>query len=149
MLDFAQVSAQIHAFTDDHAGALPLFQAALTEAGKRLRASAPKWEGVQARIHESKTSWLVAEWLEPPDAVFAPSPRSTPCAVFAADGSQLVSDRHDIALCYLLNIGLIALRYGPDSSARLLSRPALYRPDDDLLDEFQGEQTAIAPRRLG
>ena len=53
--------------------------------------------------------------------------------MFAADGSQIVSDRHDIALCYLLNIGLIALRYGTGERATLTSRPYLALPEDDLL----------------
>lgn len=148
MLDFSQVATQIRTFSADYAGAQPLFRAALAEAGKRLREASPKWEGVQARIEASRTSWLIADWKEPPDTIDSPPLRPTPCTVFAADGSQLVSDRHDIALCYLLNIGLIALRYGPESSAQLLSRPALHLPDDDLLDEFQGEQAAIAPGRL-
>src|SRR5262245_60196575 len=86
MLDFSQVAAQIRAFTTEHAGTLPLFQAALAEAGRRLRESALRWEGVQARIEESKTSWLLAEWREPPEGRFAALPRPTPCVVYAADG---------------------------------------------------------------
>jgi hypothetical protein len=148
MLDFAQVAAQIRTFTTEHAGTLPLYRAALAEAGRRLRESAPKWEGVQARIEESKTSWLLAEWREPPDGRFVALPRPTPCVVYAADGSQLISDRHDFALCYLLNIGLIALRYGPDASASLSSHPTLHCAEDDPEEIPQGEQAAIAPRRL-
>ncbi|HLV81182.1 MAG TPA: DNA double-strand break repair nuclease NurA [Chthonomonadaceae bacterium] len=148
MLDFNKVTIQIHAFTAERARGLPQDRAALEEAGRRLRASGTAWEDTQSKIGGSRTSWLVADLLEAPDRTYAPPPRPLPCAVLAADGSQIVADRHDIALCYLLNIGLIALRYGTGERATLHSRPTLAVPDEDLLDEFQGEQAAIAPRRL-
>ncbi|HZT43458.1 MAG TPA: DNA double-strand break repair nuclease NurA [Chthonomonadaceae bacterium] len=148
MLDFNKITIQIHSFTAEHARGLPHFQAARAEAGRRLRASGPTWEETQARIDSSRTSWLVADLMESPDRTYTPPPRPLPCAVLATDGSQIVADRHDIALCYLINIGLIALRYGTGERAYLHSRPTLAQPDEDLLDEFQGEQTAIAPRRL-
>jgi hypothetical protein len=148
MLDFSQVSAQIRTFVGDHAGAQARLNLALTEAARRLSAAAPGWERTRIRIAESHTSWLVAEWLEAPDAVYTLPARPMPHTVLAVDGSQLVSDRHDIALCYLLNVGMISLRYGTGERATLTSRPMLALPDDDLLDEFQGEQAAIAPKRL-
>ena len=148
MLDFTQVFTQIQTFANERADALPRLEAALREARRRLDASGPTWEETRSKISASKTSWLVASWHEPPDAVYAPPATPSSCTVFAADGSQIVSDRHDIALCYLLNIGLIALRYGTGERATLTSRPYLALPEDDLLDEFQGEQAAIVPKRL-
>jgi hypothetical protein len=148
MLDFSQVTTQIKGFVGDHAGAQQRLRLALEEAARRLKASIPAWERTRDRIAASKTSWLVAEWLELPDTVYSLPPRPLPHTVLAVDGSQLVSDRHDIALCYLLNVGMIALRYGTGERATLTSRPMLARPDDDLLDEFQGEQAAISPKRL-
>lgn len=148
MLDFSQVVAQISAFTAEQVGTQSLFQSALQEAGRRLGTAAPKWEVVRGRIAESRTSWLVAEWCDSPEIRCVAPPRPTPCAVLAADGSQIVSDRHEFALCYLLNIGLIALRYGPEASACLRSRPTLYCAEDDPEEMAQGEQAAIAPRRL-
>ncbi len=149
MLDFSQVATQIKSFASDRARELPQFQTALTEASRRLTDSGPTWEATHAKINRSRTSWLLADWLEPPDRAYAPPPRPTPCAVLAADGSQIVSDRHDITLCVLLNIGLVALRYGTGERAYLASRPTLSFPDEELLDEFQGEQGAVLPRRLG
>ena len=148
MLDFNKITIQIHSFTAEHAHGLPKAQAAVEEAGRRLRASGGAWEETQFKIESSRTSWLVADLLECSDRTYTPPLRPLPCTVMAADGSQIVADRHDIALCYLINIGLIALRYGTGERAYLHSRPTLALPDEDLLDEFQGEQTAIAPRRL-
>lgn len=149
MLDFTQVTTQIQSFASEREAALPRLEAALREAERRLRASGPTWEATRDKIAGSKTSWLVASWHEASDTAYDAPIAPLPCAVYAADGSQIVSDRHDIALCYLLNIGLIALRYGTGERALLTSRPHLALPDDDLLDEFQGEQAAIVPKRLG
>jgi hypothetical protein len=64
------------------------------------------------------------------------------------DGSQIVADRHDMALCYVLNVGMIALRYGADERPTLTSRPLLALPDDDMLETGEGDGAAISPRRL-
>ena len=69
--------------------------------------------------------------------------------MFASDSSQIVTDRHEIALCYLLNVGLITINYNPEASAVLTSRPILAHPDESLLDDFPQETAAISPRRLG
>ncbi len=148
MLDFSQVTNQITAFTQERERALPRLQAALKQAGDRLRASGGAWEQTQAKIAQSRTSWLVAGWTEPPDNVYDPPVRPDVHTVLAADGSQIVSERHDICQCYLLNIGLIALRYGTGERATLTSRPTLDFPDDDLLNVSEGDQATIAGKRL-
>lgn len=148
MLDFTRVAAQINTFARERALSMPRLEAAQGEAVRRLRASGAHWEATRDKIEAAKTSWLVASWLEPSDTVYAAPDIPKICTVYAADGSQIVSDRHDIALCYLLNIGLITLRYGTGERALLTSRPHLALPDDDLLDEFQGEQASIVPKRL-
>jgi hypothetical protein len=150
MLDFTQVTAQIRSFTTEQARALPQRQAACRESERRLRASGPTWEKTRAKVEESRTSWLVAQWLEPPDNRYAAPPCPAPCIVLAADGSQIVSDRHDIARCCLLNVGLITLRYGTGERATLTSRPTLALSEDLLRDEFplQEEPETLLPRRL-
>lgn len=52
--------------------------------------------------------------------------------VVAADGSNIDVDRHRAAYCYLINIGLVTLCYGPNPSASLESWPRLYSEDSDL-----------------
>src|ERR1051326_7631075 len=148
MLDFSQVTTQIRTFAQESVRTQPLIEAAKAEARKRLREAGPRWETTQERILHSRTSWLVAGWREPPDTVVPAPPRPLPSVVLAADGSQIVSDRHDLAPCYLLNVGCIALRYGTGERALLTSHPFLSPPDEDLADEVQGEQVAIAPKRL-
>ncbi len=147
MLDFTQVMPHIVLFAGDQARVETVRQNALDESARRLQAAVPRWQEVQAKITASRTSWLVAGWQEPPDGVAAPPACPPTSVVYAADGSQIVGDRHDIAFCYLLNIGRIALRYGTGEDALLDSRATLARPEDDLLDAFEEEPT-ILPRRL-
>ena len=148
MLDFTQVAAQMDGFTRDHADLRDRLLEALKEAGNRLRNAAPRWEEVQSKIADSRTSWLMPDWREQPDQILPlPDPVEEYTAL-ATDGSQIVADRHDLALCYLINVGYITLRYGASSSARLRSRPVLATPDDTLLSEYHGDQDPIAPARL-
>ena len=137
------------AFTAQREATLQQLEDALHEASRRLREAGPQWETTQAKIAVSKTSWLVAGWREPPDARYAAPPRPLPCVVFAADGSQIAPDRHDITDCYVLNVGLITLRYGTGERAVLTSRPNLFLPDDDLQEVAEDKQEAMQARRLG
>ena len=53
-------------------------------------------------------------------------------AVAATDGSMVLPDRHSPARFYLMNIGLVYLRYGDDPSASLTSEPILRFAEEDL-----------------
>lgn len=148
MLDLLKVVAQIETFTTTHASARQQFQHAIEEACRRLQQAARQWQTAALRLHNCRTSWLVARWNSPPDAVHPAPPPITPCTVHAADGSQIVSNRHDFALCYLINIGHITLHYGPEPAATLHSIPTLHAAEEDPEDPGPGEPAAIPPRRL-
>lgn len=149
MLDFSQVVTQIENFSVERASGRERLLTALTEAGRRLHTNAPGWEEIQLKLQGSRTSWLVADWKEAPDTVSAAAGQTSQYVAFAADGSQIVSDRHDIALCYLLNVSRIVLRYGDDARAELSSAAVLSPPEEDAEQEALGELTAIAGKRLG
>lgn len=55
-------------------------------------------------------------------------------AVIGADGSQVESDRHGIALYYLLNVGSLVYRHGSGQTPEACSVPRLYHRDADLYD---------------
>ncbi len=51
--------------------------------------------------------------------------------VIATDGSQIAPNHHEIAYCYLLNIGRVVLHYGQNKHPLLDSLPEVfYRPED-------------------
>jgi hypothetical protein len=51
--------------------------------------------------------------------------------VLATDGSQIAPSHHEIAYCYLINIGRVVIHYGQNRHPLLDSLPEVfYRPDD-------------------
>ncbi|MDJ0555544.1 MAG: DNA double-strand break repair nuclease NurA, partial [Microcoleaceae cyanobacterium MO_207.B10] len=52
--------------------------------------------------------------------------------VFATDGSQIAPSHHEIAYCYLLNIGRVMLNYGESIYPLLDSIPEIFYEADDL-----------------
>jgi len=148
MLDFSQVAAQMAAFAKEEVTSGAILAEARQEAARRLRSASPGWADVQGKIDSSKTSWLMPSWRERPDQTVPAPAMPESFTVLATDGSQIVADRHDLALCFLINIGYVALRYGQQPSATLRSHAKLATPDASLLSDAASDQDPIAPKRL-
>jgi hypothetical protein len=67
------------------------------------------------------------------------NPWSEAYAVIAADGSQIMPSRHEIANCYLINIGTCSINYGKESSSNLESIPWFYA-NEELLPIIDGRR---------
>ncbi|MFQ4146338.1 DNA double-strand break repair nuclease NurA [Chlorogloeopsis sp. ULAP02] len=62
--------------------------------------------------------------------------------VIATDGSQIAPNHHEIAYCYLLNIGRVVLHYGQNKHPLLDSLPEVfYRPEDLYVSRQWGIRT--------
>jgi len=62
--------------------------------------------------------------------------------VIATDGSQIAPSHHEIAYCYLINVGRIVLHYGQNRLPLLDSLPEVfYRPEDLYLSRQWGIRT--------
>lgn len=62
--------------------------------------------------------------------------------VIATDGSQIAPNHHEIAYCYLLNIGRVVLHYGQNRHPLLDSLPEVfYRPEDLYISRQWGIRT--------
>ncbi|VXD18320.1 conserved hypothetical protein [Planktothrix serta PCC 8927] len=62
--------------------------------------------------------------------------------VFATDGSQIAPSAHEIAYCYLINVGRVILHYGQSRHPVLDSVPEIYyRPEDLYLSRQWGIKT--------
>ncbi|MBE9004552.1 DNA double-strand break repair nuclease NurA [Fortiea sp. LEGE XX443] len=62
--------------------------------------------------------------------------------VIATDGSQIAPSHHEIAYCYLLNIGRVVLHYGQNRHPLLDSLPEVfYRPEDLYVSRQWGIRT--------
>lgn len=101
-----------------------------------------------ARADAAKTSWLIAEIVEPPHTIHAAPPPPAEHTVIAVDGSQIFPDRHGAALWFVINLGRVTLRYGADSSATLDSRPLLFADEQDLYRGEVGERHAVGANEV-
>jgi len=62
--------------------------------------------------------------------------------VIATDGSQIAPNHHEIAYCYLLNVGRVVLHYGQNRQPLLDSLPEVfYRPEDLYVSRQWGIRT--------
>lgn len=102
----------------------------------------------QSQLLELKQTWrdrlnfTAAEPIEPLNlrgSIVAPPTAHT---VIATDGSQIAPSHHEIAYCYLINVGRIVLHYGQNRFPLLDSLPeVVYRPEDLYLSRQWGIST--------
>jgi NurA domain len=119
------------------------------ELAARLDRAQAEWgsawgdaDRVNGKVGAAKTSWLLARPLEPPGRY--PEPRLAPdrWRILATDGSQIEVSRHEIASCFLVNVGEVVLDYGAEPGARLASKPSLYFEAEDLYPIYGDEERA-------
>ena len=83
-----------------------------------------------------------AEPVEPLSQIQAIAPITTPHIVLATDGSQIAPSRHEIAYCYLINIGRVAIYYNSGIYPLLDNIPEVFYKTEDLYKARQwGIQT--------
>src|SRR5699024_3701073 len=71
-----------------------------------------------------------------------------PYSVFATDGSQIELDTHEVALCYVINTGLVAIHYDGETSPYLGSVPELFYREDDIYEYADGDKTLISSAKF-
>lgn len=107
-----------------------------------------KAAGRQEELVELQESWRdrtlfnSATPIEPlGDRPYIPTPPAAH-TVFATDGSQISPSHHEIAYCYLLNIGTVMLHYGQSRHPVLDSIPEVfYKPEDLYISRQWGIRT--------
>ncbi len=113
---------------------------------------------IEAAGDPRRVTWLVAGPSSADsdgprlDARFRPPERVSEYRALACDGSQIDVDRHGPAHCFLINVGGVVIRYGPQPAAELFSQPHLYSgPDETVLrdPEGGGREQAIEGALLG
>ena len=115
------------------------------ELAQRLLAAAHTRQAelvTQLQAGRDRLSFTAAEPMEPlntrVDLTIAPSCHT----VIATDGSQIAPSHHEIAYCYLINVGRIILHYGQGLQPLLDSLPEVfYRPEDLYVSRQWGIRT--------
>jgi hypothetical protein len=136
MLDFNRVAKQIPLVSEHIAKAN-------SSVDRRLQAAMNYWEVAvnrQQELREKQQNWQ-KYWIfnagvpiEPIETIvtIAPSPRQY--NAIATDGSQIAPSHHEIAYCYLINIGRIVFSYGQGRHPLLNSIPEVFYRDEDLYE---------------
>jgi hypothetical protein len=107
----------------------------------------------KATVNQVKHSQAITQWrdrlifncaepIEPLSQTQAIAPITTPHIVLATDGSQIAPSRHEIAYCYLINIGRVAIYYNSGIYPLLDNIPEVFYKTEDLYKARQwGIQT--------
>ena len=144
MLDLAKLAGQIPGISQH------LFQEAKVSRQRLLRAQALLQEILvrQAELVEIQKQWRdrlifsAATPVEPLDTRIDISSPPLSHSVFATDGSQMSPSHHEIAYCYLINVGRVMLHYGQSLLPLLDSLPEVfYKPEDLYVSKQWGIRT--------
>ena len=144
MLDLAKLAGQIPGISQH------LFQEAKVSRQRLLRAQALLQETLvrQAELVEIQKQWRdrlifsAATPVEPLDTRIDISSPPLGYSVFATDGSQMSPSHHEIAYCYLINVGRVMLHYGQSLLPLLDSLPEVfYKPEDLYVSKQWGIRT--------
>ena len=96
---------------------------------------------MQEQWHD-RLSFTAAVPIEPINTRIAIVPAPPVHTVIATDGSQIAPSHHEIAYCYLINVGRIILHYGQSKLPILDSLPEVfYRPEDLYVSRQWGIRT--------
>lgn len=93
---------------------------------------------LQAKLVTQRQDWLnalcftAAEPVEPLDTRIELAIAPPMHTVLATDGSQIAPSHHEIAYCYLINVGRVGLHYGQNLQPLLDSLPEVYYQPQDL-----------------
>ncbi|GCL48649.1 hypothetical protein NIES3804_02000 [Microcystis aeruginosa NIES-3804] len=134
MLDLAKLAAKMPGISQH-------FQQEVTASRERVQRAKILLE--QAQQQQEKLLELYHNWhdrlifsvalpIEPLDTRISILPPPESHSVFATDGSQIAPSHHEIAYCYLINIGRIMLHYGQNLHPLLDSIPEVYYKSEDL-----------------
>ena len=134
MLDLAKLAGQIPGISQH------LRQEAVASR-QRLEQAQRIFSEAQARQKEliaEQENWrdrlifAAAVPVEPLDTCIDIQPPPYSHSVFATDGSQISPSHHEIAYCYLINVGRIMLHYGQSLHPLLDSLPEVFYKSEDL-----------------
>jgi hypothetical protein len=134
MLDLAKLAKQIPGMGQQ----MKLEAIASRERLALAQSLLQKSERQQTQLVASQKQWgdrlifTAATPVEPLNSKIDIEPPPYSHSVFATDGSQIAPSHHEIAYCYLINIGRIMLHYGQNLHPLLDTLPEVYYKPEDL-----------------
>jgi hypothetical protein len=144
MLDLTKLAQQMQGISQHLADEATATRQRLELAQKLLT----KAQSRQAELVSQRQTWsdrlgfAAAEPVEPLTTRVDLRVAPTIHTVIATDGSQIAPSHHEIAYCYLINVGRVVLHYGQSLHPLLDSLPEVfYRPEDLYVSRQWGIRT--------
>ncbi|WP_013323751.1 DNA double-strand break repair nuclease NurA [Gloeothece verrucosa] len=134
MLDLAKLASQIPGISQHFQREMTASRQRLERAQVLIRQTHAKQQDL-IELHEQWRDRLIfstATPVEPLDTRVPITPAPYSHSVFATDGSQISPSHHEIAYCYLINIGRVMLHYGQNLHPLLDSVPEVYYKSEDI-----------------
>ena len=144
MLDLAKLAGKIPGVSQHFQQEAKASRQRIEHAHLVLRNTLPLQEEIIQKQQEFESSLIFASAvpLEPINTALEISPSPDSHSVFATDGSQIAPSHHEIAYCYLLNIGRVMLHYEQNLHPLLDSTPEIYyKPEDIYIAKKWGIRT--------
>jgi hypothetical protein len=133
MLDLLKVAAQMQGMSEQLAQEARLLLHKLDLAEELFNRAIDRQELLtqQRQQFSDRLMFNCAEPVEPLALRHEIAPITGNHCVIATDGSQIAPSRHEVAYCYLVNVGRVALHYGSGKYPLLDSVPEIfYKPED-------------------
>ncbi|MDJ0595381.1 MAG: DNA double-strand break repair nuclease NurA [Pleurocapsa sp. MO_226.B13] len=155
MLDLAKIAGQIPGISQHlHQEAIASRQRFELAQKLQQQAASNQAKLIQTQADfRDRALFAAATPIEPLDRCFDIQPAPYSHSVFATDGSQISPSHHEIAYCYLINIGQIMLHYGQSLHPLLDSVPEVFYKTEDLyvskqwgirLEEWMGYRRTVS-----
>lgn len=134
MLDITKLARQIPGISQHFKKEIHASRQRLERARELLQQSQAR----QEELIELQKTWRdrlifsAAIPVEPLDTCITLNSPPDRHSVFASDGSQIAPSHHEIAYCYLINVGRVMLHYGQNLHPLLDSIPEVYYKPEDL-----------------
>ncbi len=139
MLDITKLSGQLPAISEHLQKEASASNERLQRAQQLLHQSVNQQEDLVKYQQEwrDRAIFKAAKPLDPIDTCEEISVPPEAHTVFATDGSQIAPSHHEIAYCYLINIGRVMLHYGQSLFPVLDSLPEVFYTREDLYESRQ------------
>jgi len=159
MLDLAKIAGQIPGISQ-HMHKEAIASGKRLELAQDLQFQAANRQAELIQNQEEFRDRLIfaaATPIEPLERCYEIQPAPYSHSVFATDGSQISPSHHEIAYCYLINIGQIMIHYGQSLHPLLDSLPEVFYKTEDLyisrqwgirLEEWMGYRRTVSEAEM-
>jgi hypothetical protein len=149
MLELTNILRDIDTLGRERAESVVGLRDELGTADSVISKIASNLEAAVSRIESAKTSWLISSFDEEPGRVYDLPSLPAKHGVIAVDGSQIVPDKNEVVLCYLINTSRITIYYGTGDRPSAKIVPKLCFRDDEMFEECNNRKIPVTEKHVG